>query len=84
MQYFVEVKDILKTSFFLQQKLIHCILPQNVKKVSVILKGDFWMLHRKKKKTNKKAKQKYIHRTLKGERKCVIRERLRRPHPEDL
>lgn len=31
-----------------------------------------------------KAKQKYIHRTLKRERKCVIRERLRRPHPKDL
>lgn len=36
------------------------------------------------KKKKKKAKQKYIHRTLKRERKCVIRERLRRPHPEDL
>lgn len=44
-------RHILKTTFFLHQNLIHCILPQNVN-VSVILKGDFWMLHMKKTKQN--------------------------------
>lgn len=92
---FCRSKRVWKTAFLLQQKLTHCILPQNVKKKYLLFSKEISGCSTKKEKTQTKnnppkkphqtkANQKYIHRTLKGERKCVIRERLRRPHPEDL
>ena len=74
-------RHILKNSFFLQQKMIHCILSPNVKKVSVILKGEFWMLHRKKKNKKPHSKTKIHSQNTSGRKEMCHKRKVEKTSP---